>query len=133
MTTYLETMRETGRTDLAQVVHVDDAADAHSATARLLDGPTPPTAVFAAFDALALEVLHVVRERGLTASDLAVVGYDNLRIASHPGLSLSSVDQLGDELGRRAVRLLLERIGGRTEAKHEMTTPQLLVRASSST
>ncbi|WP_223838601.1 LacI family DNA-binding transcriptional regulator [Saccharopolyspora pogona] len=127
---YLHEMKGSGRGRHIEVVRADSALDARRVTSELLASAARPTAIFAANDDLALEALHVVQERGLSASDLSVVGYDNVRLAGHPGVSLTTIDQSGDELGRRAVRLLLDRIGGRTEARREMTTPRLIVRNS---
>ncbi|MPY48845.1 LacI family transcriptional regulator [Streptomyces sp. K1PN6] len=127
---YLDEMARNGRESRIQVLRTLSTSDAYHATVGLLDSADPPTALFASHDDLAFEVLRAVRERGLDASDLSVVGYDNVRFASHPGLSLTTVDQSGDDLGRRAVRLLLERINGRTAAKHEETELRLVVRGS---
>ncbi len=127
---YLDEMGRAGRKPDIDVLRTRSVSDAYRATVRLLDSADAPTAIFAAHDDLAFEVLRAVKERGLDASDLSVVGYDNVRFASHPGISLTTVDQSGDDLGRRAVRLLLERIDGRTAAKHEETEPRLVVRGS---
>ena len=61
----------------------------------------------------------------------ALVGYDNTPTAALPTVGLSSVDQSGFEMGRRAAELLLERLDGRAESRHVVTTPRLVVRASS--
>ena len=80
-------------------------------------------AIFCWTDFIALEVLSVERELGISVPrDLAVVGYDN---------ALTSVDQSGQVLGLQADRLLVERIGGRTSAEHFVVTSRLVKRASS--
>ena len=76
--------------------------------------------------------MRAVGDAGLTASDVAVVGYDNTKMASHPLISLTSIDQSGELMGRRVIELLLERFAGRTEPVHVRTTPRLIVRGSSS-
>lgn len=105
--------------------------DAYQAAFRLLSEPNRPTAVFAANDTLAIGALRARTELGLTAEELSIVGYDNIDLAAHPIVSLTTVDQFGRESGAKAIRLLLDRIQGRTEARHEMITPELRVRASS--
>ncbi|MET7571205.1 LacI family DNA-binding transcriptional regulator [Streptomyces sp. NPDC005492] len=127
---YLDEMARSGHESDARVVRTHSTDDAYHAAIALLDSADPPTAVFASHDDLAFEVLRAVRERGLDANDLSVVGYDNVRFAGHPEMSLTTVDQSGDDLGRRAVRLLLERIAGRAGAKHEETDLRLMVRGS---
>lgn len=47
---------------------------------------------------------------------MSVVGYDDVAIARHPLVSLTSVDQDGVTMGREAARLLLERLEGREAA-----------------
>jgi LacI family transcriptional regulator len=128
---YLDLMTQTGRAALIDVVRTPPGdSDGYRATLARLRDPDPPTAVFAINDELALGALHAISELGLSASDVSVVGYDNVRLASHPLISLTTVDQSGDELGERAVGMLIERIDGRTTARHESTTPRLHVRAS---
>ncbi|HSN43205.1 MAG TPA: LacI family DNA-binding transcriptional regulator [Propionibacteriaceae bacterium] len=93
-----------------------------------LDGPV---GIFAGHDELALEVLQAVAERGLTAAQASVVGYDDTDVAAHALMSLTSINQSGTQMGAIAVRLLLERINGRTESVHEVLTPKVMARRSS--
>lgn len=114
------------------VIHtLFDGSEAHAATRALLDSPDRPTAIFAGNDTLAIGVLSAVAEAGLSARDVSVVGYDDIPIARHPLVSLSSVDQSGVVMGREAVRLLLERLQGRTEAVRIESATALRVRRSS--
>ncbi len=72
------------------------------------------------------------QQLGLTAHDVSVAGYDNTRLAAHPALSLTSMDQSGREMGAdRGATMLLERIAGRTEPRRHEVTPTLQVRRSS--
>ncbi|NMO56833.1 LacI family transcriptional regulator [Actinoplanes sp. TBRC 11911] len=95
-----------------------------------LDGGLAPTAVFAGNDDAALGVLRAIAERGLSTTDISVAGYDDARLASHPAIRLTSVNQDGREMGRRSAALLIERIGGRAEPVHEVLAPRLVVRDS---
>jgi len=131
LTAYLDLMTRTGRAALIDVVRTTPGdTDGYRATLARLRKPDPPTAIFAVNDDLALGALHAISELGLAPSDVSVVGYDNIRLAGHPLISLTTVDQSGDELGQRAVGMLIERIDGRTTARHESTTPRLHVRRS---
>lgn len=83
-------------------------------------------------DLVALEVLEVLAERGLRAGrEHGVTGFDNSRIAAHPALSLTSVDQRTVWLAEAAVGLLHERVAGRTERAERVLTPTLIERSSS--
>jgi len=105
-------------------------ADAYQAALAILTSDSPPSAIFAGADMLAIGVLRAVGELGL-ADAVAIVGYDDIAIASHPFISLTTVNQHGFAMGEEAVRLLMERINsGRTEANHPQLHPQLMIRRS---
>lgn len=113
------------------VVDTDgEEEDAHDHTVDLLASRRPPTAIFAGNDLLAIGAMRAIAEAGLGPEDVSVVGYDDITIASHPLVSLTSVDQSGSHIGQEAVRLLLERIAGRTEAVQLETDVALQVRRS---
>ncbi len=125
---YRAAMADAGHADHEFVLRSDEGQDAayETVAAALCDG-VDMTAVFAAHDELAIGALRAVAESG---SDLSIVGYDDVPIAAHPALGLTTVHQPGDEMGARAIELLLERVAGRTEPVHEVFTPQLRVRTS---
>jgi LacI family transcriptional regulator len=78
-----------------------------------------PTAVFAGNDVIAFGVLDAARRLGVGVPDqLSVVGFDDIDMARWEGFSLTTVRQPFEEMGRAAVRLLLERIG-----KHDGRVP----------
>jgi LacI family transcriptional regulator len=127
--TYLTAMEESGRGRFARVVRADDGQDfAYGALLDFLRTEERPTAIFAAHDELAIGALRAIDELGV---DISVVGYDDVPMAGHPSVSLSSVDQNGELMGARAVTMLLERVQGRTKALHESYAPILRVRGTS--
>ena len=116
-----------------EVVQGDmDEESGYRAALRLLGGPRPPSAVVAANDAAAVGVLSAAAEAGLRVpQDLSVVGYDNSALARLRPLSLTSVDGVAEEVGRRAAARLLERLAGGTGAgRTELVAPRLVVRGS---
>ena len=126
---YRQAMAGLGLADRIRVEYLssDEGGSREAALAILRDAPRP-TAVFAGHDEIALGVLTAVAELGLTASEVSVVGYDDTEIAGHPLVSLTSINQSGTRMGEIVVRLLLERIAGRTEPVHEVITPKLMAR-----
>lgn len=75
----------------------------------LLNQPNRPTAIFAASDELAMQVLSVAHREGLSVpKDLALIGFDDLDFASHIGLT--TISQQLDESGRVAAELLLNQM-----------------------
>lgn len=126
---YELTMAELGLAELSRVVHIEPTEEgSREAALELLTGPQRPTAIFAGHDELALGVLQAISELGLSAADVSVIGYDDTDIAAHPLVSMSSINQSGTRMGEIVVRLLLERIAGRTEAVHEVIAPRLMAR-----
>ncbi|WP_127792064.1 LacI family DNA-binding transcriptional regulator [Agromyces sp. LHK192] len=127
---YERAMHEAGIADRIRVVRTGATEEtARLDTLALLDDDIP-TAIFAGNDELALGAQRAVAEHALAAGAVSVAGYDDVEIASHPAISLTSVDQAGVAMGERAIHLLLERIVGRTEAVHHIVEPVLRPRAS---
>lgn len=99
---------------------------------ELLAGPHRPTAILAWTDAAALGVLQSAQALGLEVpADVSLVGYNDTALATMTGVTLSSVDQAGHQMGSAAATLLLERLEGRTRGTVVTTTPRLVARASS--
>jgi LacI family transcriptional regulator len=109
------------------VLRADERHDGYKAMREALDRGLSATALFAAHDELAIGALRALAE---ASSSMSVVGYDDIAIAEHPALGLTTVHQPGAAMGSRAVELLLERVGGRAEAVHEIFAPELRVRTS---
>jgi LacI family transcriptional regulator len=99
---------------------------------KLLALPKPPTAVFAAADLMAVGAMKVARAAGLhVPEDLAVVGFDDIQLASllDPALTTIRQDKVG--VGRAAARALLEQIENPETTPAALTLPvELVVRAS---
>jgi LacI family transcriptional regulator len=98
----------------------------------LLALPEPPTAVFAAADLMAVGAMKAARDAGLDVpADLAVVGFDDIQLASllHPALTTIHQDKVG--LGRAAARAILEQIENPEMTPAALTLPvELIIRAS---
>jgi len=78
---------------------------------RLLAGPHPPTAIFAASDEMAYGVLTAARELGLSVPrDLSVIGVDGHDMAELFGLT--TIDQFPHAQGERAGAAILATLDG---------------------
>ncbi len=130
--TYLATMQERGIPEFSRVVRTGATEhDAYLTTLQLLADPDRPTAIFAGHDQLALGALKARAELGLSPAEVSVVGYDDIEIAEHPLIGLTTMDQFGGEMGAAATRMLIERIEGRTASRQYLSHPVLRERASS--
>ena len=103
---------------------------ARRATAELLAAAEPAHGDLRRARRHRLDALAGVADTGRSRGEVSVVGYDNTDLAAHPLIDLTSVDQQGEEMGEQAVRMLLERLQGRTEPRDYVATPTLQVRTS---
>jgi LacI family transcriptional regulator len=101
---------------------------------RMIDEKTQPRGVFGENDLLALGVMQGARERGLDIPDqLAVVGFDDIPLASFPEIQLSTISQPKYEMGRIAVEILLDRLHPGDTAqppRRVVLEPELIIRRS---
>jgi DNA-binding LacI/PurR family transcriptional regulator len=107
-------------------------AEGYRGGRELLTRPPLPTAIIAANDLCAIGVLNALEESGLSIpSDISLIGYDNTSLAALRHVSLTSIHQPGEDMGRKAMDLLFERIHeGRTEPRHDVIAPSLVVRST---
>jgi LacI family transcriptional regulator len=113
---YIEALGDAPRSRRDLVSEVDEfTVDAGRAgLARLLDVPDPPSAVFAAGEALALGVLHEARSRGIDVPGaLAIAGYTDSPAAALVDPPLTMVAVPAEEIGVRAMRTLSDLISGK--------------------
>lgn len=108
---------------------------AAEAMRQLLGQPSPPDGLFAANDYAALEAIQEASRQGVRVpEDLAVVGFSNEAFTALTMPTLTTIDQQAEEMGRAAVRLLLEVIRegkARPVPRKVVLLPKLLVRDSS--
>jgi DNA-binding LacI/PurR family transcriptional regulator len=90
----------------------------------------PPTGIFCFNDLTALGAMRAVRAAGLTVpGDISVVGYDDIALAAFAEHPLTTVAQQTYQLGRRAMLLALDLLGG--QAATSEILPAVLVQRDS--
>ncbi|AZS87132.1 LacI family DNA-binding transcriptional regulator [Streptomyces griseoviridis] len=95
-------------------------------TEGFLDLPVPPDVVFATDNLMALGALDAVRARGLRVpDDLALAAFDDIRWFVHTDPPITAIAQPTGDLGRAAVRAVVDRIEGRPPSS--VTLPARLV------
>lgn len=99
---------------------------------QLLGLPEPPTALFVSNDAMAFGAMEAARELGFhIPNDLSIIGFDDVPQATHVHPTLSTVCQPLEEMGRRAVDLLLKYISNPdAEIERVELSTRLIIRES---
>lgn len=95
--------------------------DSYQATLKLLKLPSPPTALLAINDLLAVGALRAIKDSGLEVPrDISLFGYDDMPLSNYLVPRLSTASKDGEKMGREATRLLLARM------KDPSRPPQLI-------
>ena len=130
--------RETDRLGLAlsdEYVREGDfsSASGYRETCSVLALPERPTAIVAASDLMALAALQAIRDVGLEpATDVAIVGFDDLEAAALAHPPLTTIRQDRQELGTVAAERAIERIEDPEASPPATVLPvELVARASS--
>jgi LacI family transcriptional regulator len=103
-----------------------------TATEKLLSRATPPTAIFATSDTMALGAYEAARQRGLRIpDDLSIVGFDDLPESRWASPPLTTVRQPLVEMGALAARTVLRMTRGEPiEVPRVELVTELIVRNS---
>ena len=106
---------------------------ARAAAREMFAGSDRPDAVFVCNDHMAFAVMDVLRsELGLRVpEDVAVAGFDDVKIASWPAYALTTYRQPVDAMVAETVTTLTQRIGtGEAESRRVILEGSLVIRAS---
>ncbi|MHB9031484.1 MAG: LacI family DNA-binding transcriptional regulator [Anaerolineae bacterium] len=132
-TAFVESCLQAG----AHVLEGDYEGDWHTrsgytAMLRLLAQQDLPTAVFVASDLMAIGALRAIQEKGWSVpDDMSVVGVDNIETAEFSCPPLTTIRQPFDSIGKAAINLLLDLLGGKPIAEGKvLIEPSLIIRQS---
>lgn len=90
-----------------------------------------PTAIVCVNDFIAIGVIRVLQKFGIRVpDDISVVGFDDIYLAKYFPPGITSVTQNYDQLGAKAVEVLVELINGKEPAKEWIIPTKLMVRDS---
>jgi DNA-binding LacI/PurR family transcriptional regulator len=102
-----------------------------AATHRLLDARPDTDAIFAASDPMAAGALAALAARGLRVpEDVAVIGYDDLGLATSTQPPLTTVVQPVVQMARSAARRLIDRLAGSPAAPPEVFPATIVERST---
>lgn len=117
------------------VGHEDVASGREAARAVAEFDRSEPLAVLAGNDLIAMGLMFGLQELGVSVpGEVAVCGYDDISLAQHLAIPLTTVRQPMEEMARTAFELLLDEIGDRDHVHRTMQfAPELVVRGSTRT
>ncbi|HEY6192695.1 MAG TPA: LacI family DNA-binding transcriptional regulator [Bacteroidota bacterium] len=134
---YKSALRENGLPFNPQLVITDEddtrIHNGYNAAERLLKQGGKPTALFAANDAMAIGCMNYLKAaRKRIPEDIAIVGFDDIELSSHVEPNLTTVRVFKAEMGKIAVKRIVEMIREKTRHVSTVHLPvELIVRASS--
>jgi LacI family repressor for deo operon, udp, cdd, tsx, nupC, and nupG len=93
---------------------------------------TPPTAIFAANDEMAIGAVKAAKDKGMRVpEDIAIVGFDNIKISSIFEPEITTTAQPMFEIGQQAMDMLLKLINNEDVSRRQIVlTDELIVRQS---
>ena len=99
---------------------------------RLLDLPEPPTGIVGGCDTIAIGIMEAARVRGLRIpTELSITGFDDTEVATVASPPLTVIRQPLREMGRVALRSVLQLAAGATlDSHHVELATELVVRGT---
>lgn len=100
----------------------------YAATGRLMALATPPTAIFAANDEMAIGAMDAIKSLGLSVpEDVSVMGFDDIPTSNYVFPKLTTMRPPYDAMSERAVTEVLALIGGAEITPARIRFPMELV------
>lgn len=132
---YIKALRD-GGIDVNQeyILHCNlTKEDAHKKALKLMSTPTPPDAIFAVNDHVAIEAVRVVKKIGLKIPfHVGIVGFNDEPITDLLTPKLSSVNIPTKKMGEHAAQILIDQIESESfRVVTELLPCKLIVRESS--
>jgi LacI family transcriptional regulator len=106
-------------------------AGGYAAGKALMSLSEPPTAIFAANDRMAVGAMAAIKDLGLRVpTDVALVGFDDVPVASYLRPALTTVSVSSRELGAQAMKILLDQMDGQSARRRVRVDTRLVIRQS---
>lgn len=100
--------------------------------AEVLAEHKPPRAIVACNDEMAIGAISALRNAGYRVpEDVAVIGYDDIPLAAYVDVPISTIHVYKKELGRMAVKILMDRIETRRKPPIHLEISSKLVKRES--
>ena len=119
---YKEALKDRGLPYTEEYVIVADSFElAAAATRKLVQLPVPPDGIFTVNDLTAVGAMKTLQKMGIAIPDkIAIMGFSAGSFSDITTPTLSSVDQHGYEMGKKAATVLLKRIESQRTGEGEV-------------
>jgi len=108
------------------------SADGYESMLSLIRKKTLPTAIFCGNDTVALGVMKALSENNISVpDDISIIGFDNIETASYVRPALTTISVPTKELGRLAVKIMLDRLESGRDYAIKVNLPFKLIERES--
>ncbi len=98
---------------------------------KIADMKNRPSAVFAISDLMALGAIEAFQEKGIKVpEDISVIGFDNIIEGNFTNPKLTTIGQNALEIGKQALKAILEKINNNKPIESILIEPELVERES---
>ncbi|GAE29401.1 LacI family DNA-binding transcriptional regulator [Halalkalibacter hemicellulosilyticus] len=105
--------------------------DGYQSMKKILQKGTLPTAYFVASDAMAIGVIRALHEVNINVpGDVSIVSFNDIDMAEYTQPSLTTIKVHTEEMGKYAVKMLLDRFEGRDIPINVLFPTNLIIRES---
>lgn len=133
---YKQALEESGiEYDESLVITNNSSLDeGKQSTRELLNLPSPPTAIFASTEFLAIGAIQGARELNVQVpQELSIIGFDDTILSTICDPALTTIAQPIHEMSKKVVELLIAEIKNPKETKQRVVlSPKLVIRESTS-
>ncbi|MFW5972525.1 MAG: LacI family DNA-binding transcriptional regulator, partial [Bacteroidota bacterium] len=130
---YRDAMKDAGLTPLADLEYAGDYTQeaGYRAAETILQSDLLPTAIVAANDYCAMGALQALSEAGIAVpKQMALTGFDGITSGRYTQPAITTALVPIRDIGRQAVRRLLNILDGNGEAEHVIVPVDIVTRAS---
>lgn len=130
--TFEKCMKEKGLYNQDHVLIGDwGTTSGYTLTKQLIEMNPLPSAIVVGSDPTAMGVLRALHEADIKVpEDISIFSYDDIEAAAYMNPPLSTVKVYGDEMGKTAIKLLYDRLKGRTVPLKVILPAELVIRDS---
>lgn len=130
--TYKKIMQEKGFFEPNNILIADwTSAGGYEVMKQVIEAGKLPSAFMVGNDSMSIGVLRALHEANIRVpQDVAIVSFDDIAAAAYLHPPLTTVKLYTEEIGRRAVLVLIERMQGRTLPLQTIIPSKLIVRES---